>query len=439
MDDATLRAKLDGLFARRTFGIKLGLHVEEALLGRLGDPQRAFGVVHVAGTNGKGSVCAIVASILRRAGYCTGLYTSPHLVHVNERICVDGAPIADGDLAALFADVEPVAAAVARELGQEATFFEFTTAMAFEHFRRKNVRVAVVEVGMGGRLDATNVVQPLVSVITRIALEHTRYLGPDLASIAREKGGIIKPRRPVVLGAMAEEPLAVLRAIAAERHAPVVHAPEQMTVGLVAEDVDGMRVRLESANATYGRCRLPLTGRHQMDNLATAVCAVEVLPAWGGLEVDEEAVRGGVARVAWPGRLQVVSRDPLVLVDGAHNPDAGAALAETLPRLLARRPLALIVGMCEDKDVPAFLRTVGGLAQARWVVPLNSERGLPPERLRALVRECGWDAAVASVPDALQQARAWAAANGGAVCATGSLFLVGEILATLESHTCDQQ
>lgn len=439
-DNARLADKLESLYRRHTFGIKLGLHVEEALLRRLGNPEKSFVSIHVAGTNGKGSVCLLIESILRAAGYRTGLYTSPHLVRLNERMRVGGRDIRDADLLALLDDLAPHSEAVEKETGQTPTFFEYTTAAAFEHFRRSSVQAAVVEVGLGGRLDATNVVMPLVSVITSIGLEHTQYLGKDLESIAREKAGIVKPGRPVVCGCVPDEARRAIEAVCAARKAAFCAASQRVSVRVADERLDGQKVSVESSGASYGTMRLPLAGRHQAGNLATAIAAIEAASDCG-LPLPEGAIKAGVESAVWPGRFQVLSREPPVILDGAHNPSAAEALGDTLKRLLKGRPLALVIGMCVDKDVERFFSALGAQARRCWVVPLRTERSAPCELLMAAARRAGCDAVAADLEVALRDAAAWATEVGGAVCITGSLYLVGEVLALRESagHGPDRQ
>ena len=299
-----LTESLDKLYALRTFGIKPGLEPVRELLAGLGDPQLTFIAVHVAGTNGKGSVCALLDSILRAAGFRVGLYTSPHLVRFNERIRVNGVAVSDEDLAALFDALEPVAAAMAaRE--RQATFFEFTTALAFEYFRRQRVQFAVVETGLGGRLDATNIVMPLVSVITRIGLEHTEYLGDTVEAIAGEKAGIVKAGRPVVCGAMADEARAVIRHIATERKSPFVDAAEVVAVRRVAQSLSGQKIAVSTEDSDYGTATMSLLGRHQLENVATALAAAEAIAEAGRLTLAPEVVMQGVEATRWPARLDV--------------------------------------------------------------------------------------------------------------------------------------
>jgi len=421
-------ALLSRLYARRTFGIKLGLHVEEALLARLGNPERAYAVIHVAGTNGKGSVCAMLEAILRAGGIRTALYTSPHLVRINERIAVNGRSVPDDDLFALLGEVESLAEAVTVESGQEPTFFEVITAVGLEYFRRAGAQIAVVETGMGGRLDATNVVTPVVAAITGIGLEHTMYLGGDIESIAREKAGIIKDGRPVVCGEMDAGALNVVKSVARTRRAPLRLANECVTVRVLAEDLTGQVLQAESQNVAYGKLRMPLVGRYQAANLATALTVIEETAGILGIDIGPEIVARGLAGLSWPGRFQLLNTDPPIILDGAHNPPAATALADTLKRLLKQKPLGLVVGMCGDKDVGGFLRAFVRLAKKLWVVPIPSERNMPSERIRAAAGLMGWEVAEGSVADAVREARDWAASAGGAVCVTGSLYLVGEVL-----------
>ena len=421
-----------GLFRRRRFGMKPGLDVERALLARFGNPEREYGIVHVAGTNGKGSVCAVVGSVLQQLGCRVGVYTSPHLIRFNERFCVNGDKIGDTALARLAEEIEEIAAAVAGEYGQEPTFFECATAMALEHFRRTRVQVAILETGMGGRLDATNVVQPLLSVITRIDLEHTMHLGPDIESIAFEKCGIIKRGTPVVCGEMDERARGVVVKTAAERNAPLVKAGRNVSIAVAGRDFGGQKVSVETGNASYGSLRLPLQGHHQVENLGTAVTAVETLCDILGLSLESAHLKKGVETVSWPGRFQVLRDNPPVIVDGAHNPGAARALAGALGGVLKGRPLALVAGFCDDKDVRGFLLPFARTVRKLWIVPLSDQRSMAGDKIAAAAAEMSWEVAATSLADALDQSVAWAREAGGAVCITGSLFLAGEAITILE-------
>ena len=426
----SIESTLERLYALRTHGIKPGLETAEALVAALGHPEQSFAVVHVAGTNGKGSVCAMIESILRASGLRTGLYTSPHLIRFNERMRVMGEAITDAELADLFELIEPCADRIQRDLGgREVTFFELTTALAFEHFRRKRVQVAVVEVGMGGRLDATNVVLPLVSVITRISLEHTQYLGSTLAAIAGEKAGIIKAGRPVVCGAMADEAREVMRATAANRGAPLVDATERVNVRRVSQGLEGQKVTISGADADYGTVTLRMLGKHQLENCATVVAAVEALADHSPIVIPAATLKAGLEAAEWAGRLQVLSMDPPVLLDGAHNPDGARALAVALKELRGKRKVGLVWGMCNDKDALGFAKALGAQVHRCWTVPIATERSRPPDQLAHVAHTEGWEAEpVVKLDAALGAAWQWAHETGGMVCIAGSLFLAGEVL-----------
>lgn len=426
----SIESTLERLYALRTHGIKPGLETAEALVAALGHPEQSFAVVHVAGTNGKGSVCAMLESVLRVGGLRTGLYTSPHLIRFNERMRVMGEAITDAELADLFEVIEPCADRIQRDLdGREVTFFELTTALAFEHFRRKRVQVAVVEVGMGGRLDATNVVLPLVSVITRISLEHTQYLGATLAAIAGEKAGIIKAGRPVVCGAMADEAREVMRATAASRGAPFVDAMERVSVRRVSQGLGGQKVAISGADADYGTMTLRMLGKHQLENCATVVAAVETLADHSPIAIPAGTLKAGLEAAEWVGRLQVLSMDPPVLLDGAHNPDGARALAVALKELRGKRKVGLVWGMCSDKDALGFAKALGAQVHRCWTVPIATERSQPPEPLAHVALTEGWEAEpVVKLDVALGAAWQWAHDTGGLVCIAGSLFLAGEVL-----------
>ncbi len=425
---SNLSDSLNKLYALRTFGIKPGLEPVRELLDGIGNPQLAFVAVHVAGTNGKGSVCALLDSILRSAGFRVGLYTSPHLIRFNERIRVNGRAVADDDLAALFEALDPAASRMAAR-GRQATFFEFTTALAFEYFRRQRVQFAIVETGLGGRLDATNIVLPLVSVITRIGLEHTAILGDTIEAIAGEKAGIIKEGRPVVCGATPDEALAVVRRTAAERHSNFVNAAEAVTVRRVSQSLAGQKISVSTEGTAYGPAMVRLLGRHQLENVATAMAAAEAIAEVGRLTLTPEAVVSGLEATRWPARLDVLDEDPPVLLDGAHNPDAARVLAAAVKELFKKKPLALVWGMCTDKDAIGFSGALGGLVRVCWPVVLTTDRTRSQAELARIAESRNWEVRLAGLADALAEAKAWARDQSGAVCIAGSLYLAGEVLA----------
>ncbi len=424
-----LTEKLENLYARRTFGIKLGLDVEQAILVAMGNPERSFLPVHVAGTNGKGSVCVMLEAIFRKAGLRTGLYTSPHLVRFNERIAVDGKPIPDAELLDLWQEGEEAEQrAAAGGDWKESTFFEFTTALAFACFKRRAVQAGVVEVGMGGRLDATNVVTPLVSVITPISLEHTEHLGKTVAAIAGEKCGIIKSGRPVIYAQPDPEAETVVLRTAAERGCRCVSALDAVRVERISQDLDGQKVRIESNNQAYGTVRLRLLGRHQLMNAATAVAAAEEAFEAMGLPVPVKAVKEGLEMAVWPGRLHVLGKEPVTILDGGHNPGAAVLLAEALKELGGKKPVGLVCGMCGDKDIAGFLKPLARQVKRLWAVRLKTERSAEPARILEAAFALGIPAETAALAEARQAAATWAMQAGGVVCIAGSLFLAGEVL-----------
>ena len=427
--DRELEVRLEKLYRRRQFGIKPGLDTVERMCRLLGDPQKAFGVIHVAGTNGKGSVCAITESILRAAGMSVGLYTSPHLVRFNERIRINGEDISDSELADALDVCETAAAELCKATGHEATFFEIATVLAFECFRRAGVSIAVLETGLGGRLDATNVVMPLLSVITPVAIEHTRWLGDSAAEIAREKAGIIKRGRPVIsAGQPLPDAVDVICAVADDNGSPLIMADEAVSIRRISGDLNGQKIKIESASGLALTARLPLIGSHQLENAAVAVAAIETVFGLIGIEPRPGVIKSGLANVRWPGRCQLLRDEPPVIIDAAHNPAGAEMLVKVLRRHGIRRA-AVVVGMCSDKDIAGVVGRLSGIVAAVWVVPLQNERGLPPAELACLTRSRGLRTTVAdSVDSAVSEAGQWAAANSIPLLITGSLFLLGEIL-----------
>lgn len=425
-----MRDFLGRLAARRRFGVRPGLGTMRALCAALGNPERELAAIHVAGTNGKGSVTAICEAALRTMGLRVGRYTSPHLVRVNERFVLDGREATDEELAGALDEVE---AACARA-GAEPTFFEALTACAFVLFRRAGIRLAVLEVGMGGRWDATNVIEaPLVSVVTHVALDHCAVLGETLEAIAGEKAGIVKPGRPVVVGAMDARARAVIARRAAEVGAPLHDAAEEIRVEVSRRTIHGQTLRCASPARDYPAALTRLAGSFQAENAATALCALERLGE-AGLEVPPKAFAEGLRTVSWPGRCQLIAEDPPTFLDGGHNPDALRALRLALQSMHVRRRVALVCGFCADKAVGEALREIAPLVSAAWAVPLANERGLAPEALAEALRGAGvrQTHAAGSVAEGLEGATAWAQENQGTVVVCGSLFLVGEVLALTE-------
>ncbi|MFZ4394989.1 MAG: bifunctional folylpolyglutamate synthase/dihydrofolate synthase [Kiritimatiellia bacterium] len=427
---------LDGLYARRRFGMCPGLETMRSLLDCLGHPEAGLAAVHVAGTNGKGSVTALVAEVLAAAGLRVGRYTSPHLLRFNERFFLDGRPVDDAALMAAAAEVEAAARVVEQAGGRPPTFFECATAMAFVLFRRAGLRLAVIETGLGGRWDATNVLTPLISVITRIGLDHCEQLGNTLELIAAEKAGIIKPGRPVVCGAMPDEARGVIRQAAADRGCRFTDVVEEVNVTGMAVALDGLSVRMATSARDLGKVRTPLAGLYQVENLATAVATLEAVAAELQVTLEDAAFREGLGRVCWPARFQLAVREPPVIVDGAHNPDGAAALREALRRVKFRGPMALVAGFCDDKDTPGFLQPLASMFRRAWAVPVPSPRTRPAAATATWMQAAGIGqvAATDDVPAALAAAQAWALAEGGLVLVCGSLFLAGQALDLLHAY-----
>lgn len=424
--EATLR----WLFEQETMGIKFGLANTAELLSRLGDPHRRFRSLHVAGTNGKGSVSAMSAAVLREAGYRTGLYTSPHLVDFRERIQVDGLVIGEKETFRLAEEVRGIAEEMrARSEDKRLTFFELTTAMAFAHFADRGVEEAVVEVGMGGRLDATNVLRPDCTVISRIALEHTQYLGPTIAAIAGEKAGIIKPGTPAVAIEQSEEALAVLRARASELAAPLKVVGRDVGYELLAADLDGTEVYVEELDA---RLCVPLLGSYQAANCALA-CGGLVELMRLGLYIPDEAFPRGLSKVSWPGRLEIVSAAPRLIFDVSHTPDGARAVAGEVGRLLPAK-VVLVMGVLRDKDLPGIAAAFGGIARRAVATAPQTKRAYAPEEVAAALSPHCPTEAVEGVGNAIERARALAGPDG-TVLVTGSLYTIGEAKRWMDGQT----
>ncbi len=413
------------LAARVRFGIKFGLENMRVLLRELGRPEQAWPCLLVAGTNGKGSVSAYLAAALQASGLRTGLYTSPHLVRVHERIAVNGRPLSERALQSAVRAVRDAAQRLVEggQLAAHPTYFEVLTAAACEHFRRARVDVAVLEVGLGGRLDATNASEPLASAIVTIDYDHQAWLGESLPAIAREKAGVLRPGRATVLGPLRAVARRAIESCARATGARLVPACQGARV---SERADGL-VDLETPRGRYPGLR-PLPGRHQRDNLLVAVRLLEVA-AEAGLPVKLGRLAEATRRTRWPGRLQAIAGRPRLLLDGAHNPAGARALAA---HLAGEPPYVLVFGAMQDKDVRALAAPL--LARARHVVLTRPRlpRAATPAQLQARTRGLGGVRhRQPSVARALALARRLAGADGLVVVA-GSLFLVGEVLARLE-------
>jgi dihydrofolate synthase / folylpolyglutamate synthase len=388
----TYTAAIEWLFGTQDSGIKLGLDNVRRLLSALADPQAKLRCIHVAGTNGKGSVCAFLDSIARAHGIRTGLFTSPHLVRFNERIQINGVPIQDE---AVVSGIERIRALIEPE--HHPTFFEITTALAFDHFQKERVELAILETGLGGRLDATNVVIPLVSVLTSIDLDHQHILGDTLAEIAGEKAAIIKPRTPVVSGPQYAEVRTVIDAVAAERSA-----------------------RLEYITFPIERQPVGLAGSHQKINAAIALAALRN----AGVQINDPSVSKGLASVSWPGRFQRLG-DRIVL-DGAHNPSAIDRLVTTWKEQMGGARPTIVFGGLRDKNLLTMSRSLTEIAHRFLAAPVQNRRAMPPTELVWLLPP--GTSSFESLADALASAKQFEQP----ILITGSLFLVGEALSLLQ-------
>jgi dihydrofolate synthase / folylpolyglutamate synthase len=394
------------------------------LLGLLGEPQRSLRSLLVAGTKGKGSTAMMIAEMLRASGLRVGLTVKPHLVDYRERIRIDGEIVSRADLVRLVEEVRPAVEAGTRADWGTPTYVETTVAMALLHFARREVDVAVVEVGIGGRLDATNVLEPLVSVITPISYDHTEILGSTLTAIAREKAGIIRPDGLVASAPQPEEAEAVIAQVCRARGARVVQVGRDVEVTVRESSLEGVEASVRGLRGSYA-VHVPLLGRHQAANAATAVAAVELL-AERGIVVSPQAVRDGLAGVRWPARVEVVDTGPYTIVDVGHNPASMAAFRDTLTELLGGRRVVLAFGMLATKDYKSVTALIAPLAEVVITTTPDNPHALPASALAEEVRR--YTPRVEAIPDrraAVERARQLAG-PGDVLVVTGSFYLVGE-------------
>jgi dihydrofolate synthase/folylpolyglutamate synthase len=418
---------LQYLFGLERLGIKFGLGNIQRICDALGSPQDHFRSILIAGTNGKGSVTAMIERALRAAGLRTARYTSPHLIRLEERFFIEGAAIERAALRDAAAHVQrTVDRLVTREeLAAQPTFFEVTTAIAFELFRRRNIQVAVLEVGLGGRFDATNVVTPIMTAITSVDLDHQALLGSSPADIAFEKAGIVKPGVPLVIGEIKPEAVDVIAGVCRQRHAPLIHAASAVQLMSHLEPDGRLTIDLMTSQRQYPTVTLSLRGRHQTRNALTAVRVLEELPT---LAISEAAIVSGLHDVRWPGRLELVEagNGRSILLDSAHNPAGAAALAAYLAEVHSEQ-LPIIFAAMHDKDAEAMLVALRSRASALVLTAPHMERATAPIALAEVAARVapGVSTFTAPTPEAALT-RAWQLAP--TVCAAGSIFLIGELL-----------
>ena len=401
-------------------GVKLGLDNMIALCGAMGHPQQKLKFIHVAGTNGKGSVCAVLASVFKEAGYQVGLYTSPHLVHFRERITVNGVMMTEAELASMVSGLKTLMDKLEKG-GNQPTFFEATTALALEYFARKQVDLVVWETGLGGRLDATNVVWPECCAITRLALDHEKILGTTLSQIAYEKAGILKQGIPAAILRSVPEAELILRARAQESGIepvwvePLTRSEPDRSAGLQYFPWQGQ----ELATA--------LLGRHQLENLsvALAVCGIMEERGW---KISRDALKRGVALAKWPARFQILRKQPPLILDGGHNPSGIQAALATWREFFGKDPGRFIFGALADKPVEVMAAALDGDDREIWLVPIRSVRTIEPEILRGFWKKARIRT-FASVAQAWAEEEKFPDPHGTLIC--GSLYLAGEILALI--------
>jgi len=395
--------------------MRFGLKAISELLSRLGNPQNSYKTILIAGTNGKGSTAAMIASILCSAGYKVGLYTSPHLVDVRERIVINGKKIPLKEFNRTIADVKD-------KKEQPVTYFEFLTAVAFVYFQRQKVDIAVLEVGLGGRLDATNVCKPLVSVITNISLDHMDYLGNTLDSIAHEKAGIIKQKGICITAAKQNKVLEVLKNVCLRRRAKLYCLSSDIKI---KKQKDGI-LNYEGLYRNMKNLKIPLQGDHQLSNAALALAAIELCEK-KGFSIADTAIYAGLKNTHWEARLEVLQNQPLFLLDGAHNPAGIIVLCRSLKKGFSYRRLILIFGALADKDYRRMLQKIVPLASIIILTQLKTKRAVPVNDIMETVKKMGYPAIVTeNVGQAIERAQAMAKKQD-LICATGSFYLAGEV------------
>ena len=420
---------LDYLLSFQRFGIKLGLDNITFLLRQTGDPHHNFPSIHVTGTNGKGSVVAFIHSVLMSMGYRVGRYISPHLVDFSERILVNNTPISPSEIEQLVDELRPIIDSMLKDtnLGHP-TFFEAVTAMAFQHFFRHKVDIAVVEVGMGGRYDSTNVIQPCLSIITNVNMEHKEYLGDTLEKIAIEKAGIIKPTVEVVSAVDQPEVRKIIDDKAEKYGSAVYYLSRDFHVEARRGDFPRQWVDFSSPQKKLKDVEINLAGDFQVKNAAVALMGLEILGRKGVTLQDENALRSGMAQARWPARLEKLADSPTLVLDGGHNPSGVRSLVNAIRELFPRKRFVLVLAMLADKDVTECLRTLRELTNSIIVTRCTYERAMPADQLARLASGIFENVRCEpSIAAALKEAYTLAKPND-VILATGSLFNVAEVM-----------
>ena len=418
------------LYSIEKFGIRLGLENISLILNLLQNPHNQFKSIHIAGTNGKGSTAAMTASILQSAGYKTGLYTSPHLQDFRERIRINGFMIAEEDVIDL---TERINYELGTQNSMQLTFFEFTTAMAFMYFAREKVDFAVVEVGMGGRLDATNVLNPVVSIITEIDIEHTEHLGKNIKLIAGEKGGIIKDNGIVILSSNKTDVAEVIESICKEKNAKLYRIGRDFGFRNAEYGMRRSKFEFHNPQSAIRNFEIPLLGKYHIINASTAIKASLIIKE-SGFKIDESNIRDGLKKVQWNGRLEIVSENPIIILDGAHNPAAAKALSEELKKFwnaeygIRVNQLMLIIGILKDKDYKGIISFLAPIADYIIITKPKTDRGRIAEDLKTESLKYKKDVEIIEdISEAISKAKSYTKSND-IICITGSFFTIGEAI-----------
>ena len=424
----TYAEALDYIYDLTKYGIKLGLKNIHYLLYLLGEPHKKLKIIHVAGTNGKGSTCSLISSILQSDGYRVGLYTSPHLVDFTERIKINHKPIDRKRVSELLERIKPYIEKVANTPSYgHPTFFEVITSLAFLYFFEEQVDFLVLEVGLGGRLDATNVCEPLISTITHIDYDHIDKLGDSLGEIAREKGGIIKPEGIVISSNQYEEAYNEIKSMADEKNSLIYSVGREISYKIVKSDIKGVTFNLKGIYYNYKNLHTSLLGRHQADNAATAITTIEALKI-RGVNISEKAIRAGLEKVKWTGRLEIIQNNPTLILDGAHNPSGIRMVQQALKEIFSYHRLILVLAIFADKDYKKMIQIIAPKADLIITSKATSPRAAPPQVI-AKEAEKYIEQNKIIVTENIPQAINCALSNSkkdDLICITGSLYTVGE-------------
>jgi dihydrofolate synthase/folylpolyglutamate synthase len=424
----TYTQALDYIYDLTKYGIKLGLKNINYLLYLLGEPHKKLKIIHVAGTNGKGSTCSLISSILQSGGYKVGLYTSPHLVDFTERIKINHKPIDRKKVSELLERIKPYIEKVANTPSYgHPTFFEVITSMAFLYFFEERVDFLVLEVGLGGRLDATNVCEPLISVITHIDYDHMDKLGSSLEEIAREKGGIIKQEGIVISSNQYEEAYNEIKKIANEKNSLIYSVGREISYKIVKSNIKGVIFNLKGIYRNYKNLHTSLLGRHQADNAATAITTIETLKI-RGVNISEKAIRAGLEKVKWTGRLEIIQNNPTLILDGAHNPSGIRIVGQALKEIFTYHRLILVLAIFVDKDYKKMIQIIAPKADLIITTRAKSPRATPPQIIAkeaAQYIEQNKIIVTENIPQAMNCALSKSKKND-LICITGSLYTVGE-------------